>query len=205
MDKTSFTIKRLTELSEDEWCVALEKCRRLINYRVQGRTKFGCHTEQHLGMSPFDYYVKEAIDKLYSGTWEWKEQYSFSEQMGRIVGSLISENVRKYKKEQEKDSESVKTKIPFENVAYLLGIDFDEDAQTEEKEKKYEYQLNTIMQAIDGNNDMETLLLYIMDGKSNDEICSETGWERKKLYRVTDRMKTKVKDDIAKHSKEIAK
>lgn len=205
MDKTSLTIKRLTELSEDDWNVALEKCRRLINYRVKDRTKFGCHSEQHLCMSPFDYYVEEAIDKLYGGIWEWKEEYSFSEQMSRIVGSLISETVRKYKNEQEKKSESVKTKISFEDVVYLLGIDFDEDAQTEEKEKNYEHQLNTIMQAIDGNDDMETLLIHIMDGKSNDEICSETGWERKKLYRVTDRMKTKVKDYIAKHSKEIAK
>ncbi len=205
MDKTNLTEKRLIGLSENEWNVALEKCRRLINYRVQDRTKFGCHSEQHLGMMPFNYYVGEAIDKLYSGTWKWKEEYSFSEQMSRIIGSLISENVRKYKNEQEKNSESVKTKIPFENVAYLLGVDSHEEAQTEEREKVYENQLNIVIKAIDGNEDMEILLLYIMDGKSNDEICDETGWERRKLYKVADRMKTKVKDYLTKYSKEVAK
>lgn len=198
MDKTSLTIKRLTELSEDDWNVALEKCRQLIHYRVQGRTKFGCHSEQNLGMSPFDYYVKAAIDKLYSGIWTWKDGFSFSEQMCWMIGSIISENVRKYKKEQEKDSNSRESYISYDDIAYYFGVDFDEDALIEEQEKIYEHQLNTIMRAIDGNDDMETLLLYIMEKKSNDDICNETGWERKKLYKVTDRMKTKVKDYIAK-------
>jgi len=204
MDKTRPTLKRLTELSEDDWKVALEKCRRLIDHRTKGRTKFGCHSEQNLGMPPFDYYVYEAINKLYSGAWEWKEEYSFSEQFCRIVGSLISEKVRKYKLEQEKNSDSIKTHVPLEDIDFYIGIDIDEDVQLEEKEEFYELQVNTIIQAIDGNEDMETLFLYITDGKSRDEICSETGWERKKLYKVTERMKTRVKNYITEHSIEIA-
>ena len=52
---------------------------------------------------------------------------------------------------------------------------------------------------------MESLMISIMEGKTNDEICEENGWKRKKLYGVTDRMKAKVKTYIAKHSKEIMK
>ncbi len=202
MEKEKYTLKRLTELCEDEWIVAIEKCRRLIDLRVRGRTKFGCHSENYLGMSPFDYYIYEAINKLYSGAWEWKEEYSISEQMCRIVGSLISENVRKYRLEQEKNSSSIKTQIPIENIGFFNMVDFDEDTQSAEKEKFYEYQIDTIMEAIDGNEDMETLFLYITEGKSSDEICNETGWEKKKLYRVTDHLKSKVKNYIIKHSKE---
>lgn len=205
MDKARPTLKRLTQLGEDDWKVALEKCRRLINHRVQGRTKFGCHSEQHLGMSPFDYYVTEALDKLYSGTWEWKEKYSLSEQLCRIVGSLISENVRKYKLEQEKDPKTAKIQIPFDDIAYYFGVDFDECAESKEREEIHENQLTTIMEAVDGNDEMETLLSHIMDGKSNDDICNKTGWERRKLYKVADRMKTRVKDYVTTNSKKIIK
>lgn len=199
MDK-KIKIQKLTEVTEDEWRVALEKARRLINYRVRGRTKYGCHSEKELGVSPFDYYVNEAINKLYDWVWEWKEEYSFSEQFSRIIGSLISEKVRKYKKGTSDRDALTKSTTQFEDVAYLFDETFDEELETKEREKIYENQLNTIMQAIDGNVDMETLLLLIMDRKTNDEICAETGWERKKLYRVSDRMKNKVRDYVLEQS-----
>lgn len=205
MNKAQRTKEKLNQLSEDDWMVAMEKCKRLIDYRVKGRTKFGCHSKENLGESPFDYYFNKALDKLYEGEWEWKDQYSFSEQVCRIVGSIISENVRKYKKNNEKNFESIQKEISFEDIAYYFGVDFDEEIKVKEKEKIYEEQLNTIQEVIDGNNDMETLFLCVLDGKNKDEICSETGWERKKLYKITDQMKTKVKKYIAKQSKEIAK
>ncbi|NYJ28236.1 hypothetical protein [Allomuricauda sp. ARW1Y1] len=204
MNKKS-TKQRLTELNEEEWRIALEKARRLIDYRVKGKTKYGCHSQKELGVSPFDYYVKAAIDKLYDGIWEWKEEYSFSEQFSRIIGSLISEKVRKYMKGTSNNDAITKSTTQFEDVAYLFDEVFDEELEIKEREKFYEDQLNTVLQAIDGNPDMETLLLLIMDRKTNDEICAETGWERKKLYKVTDRMKNKVRDYVSTQSIKLTK
>lgn len=204
MNKKS-TIQKLTELTDEEWRIALEKARRLIAYRVKGRTKYGCHSEKELGVSPFDYYVKEAIDKLYDGIWEWKEEYSFPKQFSRIIGSLISEKVRKYQKGTSDDDALTKPTTNFEDVAFLFDEVFDEKLKIEEREKIYEDQLNTIIRAIDGNSDMETLLWSVLDGKLNDEICAETGWERKKLYRVTDRMKNKVRDYVSEQSIKLTK
>ena len=204
MNKKS-TKQRLTELTDEEWQVALEKARRLIDYRVKGRTKYGCHSQKELGVSPFDYYVKAAIDKLYDGIWEWKEEYSFPEQFSRIIGSLISEKVRKYNIGTSDNDAITKSTTQFEDVANLFDEVFDEELEIKEREKIYEDQLNSVLQAIDGNADMETLLLLIMDNKMNDEICAETGWKKKKLYRVTDRMKNKVRDYVSEQSIKLTK
>ncbi|WP_339706760.1 hypothetical protein [uncultured Kriegella sp.] len=204
MNKKS-TKQRLIELTDEEWRIALEKARRLISYRVKGRTKYGCHSQKELGVSPFDYYVKEAIDKLYDGIWEWKEEYSFPEQFSRIIGSLISEKVRKYQKGTSDDDALTKPTTKFEDVAFLFEEVFDEEVEINEREKIYENQLNVVLQAIDRNANMETLLLLIMDQKTNDEICAEAGWERKKLYRVTDRMKNRVRDYVSEQTIKMTK
>ena len=199
MNKGERTKKKLIKLKDDDWLIAMKKCDALIKHRVGRRTKTGCHSEEYLGEPAFDYYFNQAIDKLYSGTWEWKDEYSFSEQICRIVGSIISENVRKYKMKPEKKE------VLFNDIAYYFGVDFNEDAKVEEREEIYEIQLNTIAQAIDGNSDMETLLIHIMDKKTNDEICEVTNWKKEKLYKLTNKMKNKTKKYIAKQSKEIAK
>lgn len=200
MNIANSTITKLTMLTDNDWKIALEKCKRLIDHRTCGRTNFGCHSEQNLGESPFDYYVKEAIDKLYNGDWEWKDKHSFPEQMCRIVGSLMSEQVRKYKNEQKKNPNTTK-KIALEDIDFYFYIDSDEDIEILEREKKYEQKLDVIQKAIDGKDDMETLLCFIMDGKTNDEICTETGWNRKKLYKVTDQLKSQTREYIANNTK----
>lgn len=194
------TNQKLTELTDEEWRIALEKASRLITYRVKGRTNYGCHSLKELGVSPFDYYLKAAIDKLYDGIWEWKEEFSFPEQFSRVVGSLISEKVRKYQKGTSDNDALTKSTTCFQDVAYLFDEAFDEELETKKREELYEDLLNTIIRAIDGNSDMETLFWSILDRKSYDEICEETGWERKKLYRVADRMKNKVKDYVLEQS-----
>jgi len=196
-------IEKLTEVSEQEWIAAFEKCRKIIDKRTGGKTKYGCHSKSNLGTTPFDYYTQKAIDKLYEGKWTWQyEKYTFSEQLARMVDSIISAEVEKYRTAQKK--KEVHTQIPLEDAINILDIPLDDPKSIAEFEKIYEDQLNTIIEAIDGNSDMESLFELIIENKSNNEICEKLGWEKKKLYKVTEKMKLKVKT-YSKSTTEVAK
>ena len=89
--------RRLEEVQDAVWAAAIEKCRVHICMRIGGRTKTGAHTATRLGMDPVEYYLTYAYDALIFGTWEWKEDYSLSQQMIRIIESTISTEVEKVK------------------------------------------------------------------------------------------------------------
>lgn len=188
----SLQIERLTKVSEQEWIAAFEKCRKIINKRTGGKTRYGCHSETNLGTTPFDYYTQKAIDKLYEGKWTWQhEKYTFSEQLARMVDSIISAEVEKHKTAQKK--KEVYTQTPLEDAINILEIPFDAPKSIIELEKIYEDQLNTIIETIDGNSDMESLFELIIENKPSSEICEKLGWEKKKLYKVTEKMKLKAR------------
>src|SRR4051812_5729098 len=98
--KDSDIQKKLNEITRDAWTTALMKCHGHMNLRLQGKTASGAHCQQRLGMEAKDYYMGEAIKSIYEGTWDWKyDQYPIDEQLIRIIDSMISEQVRKYKVE----------------------------------------------------------------------------------------------------------
>lgn len=191
MNRIHMVIKKLTEVSEDEWKVAIARCKKLIDHRTKGKTIFGAHCESRLGMDPFDFYFQRALDSLYEGVWNWQfEKYTLSEQLTRIIGSMISEEVRKYKGKKEKeDSPSF---ISYEEYSYRVMVGSEEDIPSEEYEKKCDKQLKIIEQAITGDEDMENLFLLILDGKTNNDICENLGWDKRKLYKVSEKMKNRA-------------
>lgn len=197
MERKKLVLQKLTEINENEWITAMKKCKELIDLRVKGRTKYGCHSEERLGMIPFDYYFQIAIDKLYDGVWNWQfEKYSISEQLCRIIGSVISEEVRKYKVEENKNFKPLGSFHSFDELAFFIGVDIDEYIKGKTEKEIYEEQLNIIEQAIEGKDKMELLFLLILEGKSNEEICEELDWKKKALYKTAYQMKKRVKNYI---------
>jgi len=91
-------LEALTD-SERAWAAAIKKCQNHINIRLKKRMHFGAHAEARLGMEAIDYYVTYAIDAVLEGRWEWKEEFTLSEQLCRIVESVISKEVEKFKTE----------------------------------------------------------------------------------------------------------
>ncbi len=192
MTRKEKSLKKLTEVPDEEWQIAMLKCQKLINWRIKGRTRYGCHSEKRLGMPVFDYYFHGAIEKLYDGVWEWKDQYSLAKQLHRIIGSMISDEVRKYKVEQKKPEKNHQI-VPFDEQVHSIGEELDEFLTAEEKENISDRQLELIEKAIEGDPNMESVYLLKLEGKSSKEICEELGWERKKFYRVNAQMCEQVK------------
>ena len=93
---------RLMAIPPEELVAIESRVNKYVQYRIYGRTRYGAHTEKNLGLPPEMYYAREAINKLLFCEWEWKyDKYDLETQLKRIVGSLISEKVRKEKTKVE--------------------------------------------------------------------------------------------------------
>lgn len=194
MNRLEKVLQRLTQVSDDEWKVIVTKCTEHIRLRLIHRQKMGAHSSQNLGIPAVDYYFKNAVEKLYRGIWDWKfESYSLEEQLIRIIDSMISEEVRKYK---TRKSQAVRLSYSDDMNKYERYLDIFDPEETEDLEQQFQDFVSTIEQAIEGDEELEFLYILIQEGKSNDEICEELDWDKHKLYKAKDRLKTKTKSFI---------
>ena len=181
-------LEKLDELTDEDWLVCLEICRNHIKTKLYNRTTIGAHCTETLGMDAIDYYVGEAIEKIYTGVWEWKfEKFPITDQLIRVINSMISEQVRKYKQAIEKNQ----TKIVSKEPDFYL---FQEVVDIENTEEEiYENQVNLIFKAIDGDDFLESIFLAIHDGQDYSQIVEKLGITKTKLYRAIESIKTKTK------------
>ena len=104
--------QKLAALSPRDWKDAVNETVRCITKRLRasrvtldngtqelvgGLTDYGPHSEHHLGENALQYYVSNAIKKLYEGDWEWQERFSLGEQLSRVALRLIQNENEKYR------------------------------------------------------------------------------------------------------------
>jgi len=65
-------LKQLNAISDNEWLDVIDKLTTYVHFKLKGRTIFGAHSEQNLGINPVEYYVDDAIGKLFSLEWKWQ-------------------------------------------------------------------------------------------------------------------------------------
>jgi hypothetical protein len=189
MKRHQEVLEKLLSVVEKEWMIVLKKCKEHIKHRIQQKTKFGAHNEQNLGEDAYGYYLKTAIEKLYSGDWDWKfEEYTLLEQLIRIVDSLISETVRKFK---TKKAQSLQIEYK-EDLSYAEEVLVFTEEDAIQLEKKSNDRIKLIEVAINGDEDLEFLFLYILESKSYKEICIELDWPKSKLYKVVEKLRKKI-------------
>ena len=102
MEKDNEILERLHAIKDKEWLEISDKLTVFVHFKLKGwKILRGAHSEQNLGVEPVEYYVGEAIGKLFGLEWEWQfEKYSLIDQLKRIVGSMISTNVENYRKKR---------------------------------------------------------------------------------------------------------
>lgn len=185
--RKKLVLERLEKVDEEEWLVVLDKARKHVEIRVKGRTKYGAHSEENLGMPAVDYYVGETIKRLYEGKRDWKfEERILELEFIRIIDSMISEEVRKI---QDKPEDATKI-ISVEPDSYLID---DVEQSEDNAEELYSEQVSLIFEAISGEEDLEEIFLLIHDGKYYDEISSSLKIPKAKIYRAIEKIKRKVK------------
>ncbi|MBR6465420.1 MAG: hypothetical protein IKS82_03190 [Bacteroidales bacterium] len=93
--------ERLSRVKEKQWREALDELTAYITWRLHGRTEYGAHCAAVLGDNALAHYSHEAYTRLINGEWKWDENLSLAEQLKVIAGSLICNQVTKWKRNPE--------------------------------------------------------------------------------------------------------
>jgi hypothetical protein len=179
-------LTRLHNISEKEWEKIINELTIWVNSKIFYKTKYGAHSEETLGVEPVPYYVDTAVEKLYSCKWEWKEEkYSLFEQLKAIAGSLMSENVRK----ENDDLEEIDSKIRLIPTDTEELVDLSDRYAMENEENEYEKEQKELFEKAlvtcsDGDEDLSLYVTAFLICDTNDEMCNELKWDKKKLYNV---------------------
>ncbi len=160
---------RITQVTENEWKETLAKAKKHIKLRLKQKTLSGAHTSGNLGSEPVDYYSKVAIEKILSGDWEWKSQYSLIEQFIRIIDSYISKEVEKFEVKKNKGILIVYKDIN-ENLDKFEDSEMLESSY-EDEEEIFKNQIQIIEAAIRGDSQLEILWDCVKEEMKRSEIA----------------------------------
>jgi hypothetical protein len=183
MDNDKEILQHLNSITDSEWLDVVNKLTTYVHFKLKGRTLFGAHSEQNLGGNPVDYYVDEAIGKLFSLEWKWQfDKYSLIEQLQRVVGSMISSNVEKFKTKKENITLMEEDKlIPMEKSEIN---DYDVEY--------YEVFKKALEECSKDDEDLQLYVMALDECISFDEMVIATRFEKKKLYVLQKKMTRRV-------------
>lgn len=183
MEKDKEILEHLDAIPHSEWLDVVDKLTTYVHFKLKGRTLFGAHSEQILGSNPIDYYVDEAIGKLFSLEWKWQfNKYSLVEQLQRIVSSMISTNVEKFKVKKENI-----TLMEEDKLISLVKSDINE-----EENDYYEVFKLALEECSKDDDDLQLYVMALDECVSFDEIVEATGFEKKRLYVLQKKMTRRV-------------
>lgn len=177
--------KKIAKLNDNDWRVALKKCKEHIRYRFFQKTLYGAHTPTNLGKDPFQYYLDIACDKILFGDWEWQDKFDLTEQLIRIINSYISKEVDKYTINKEG---SIKY-ADIEDEFYQTPYEESDDTQ----ENEYSSRLDIIDKAVKGDIELEILWEAIKEGKKRVEIAELLEADSRRVDKLREKLAFKVK------------
>jgi len=183
MNRDKEILEHLKAISDTEWLDVIDKLTTYVHFKLKGRILFGAHSEQNLGVNPVEYYVDGAICKLFSLEWKWQfEKYSLLEQLKRIVGSMMSTNVEKFKAKKENI-----TLMDEGKLALLDKSDIYDD-----EDEHYEVFKQALEECSKDDDELQLYVMALDQCASFDEMVIATGYEKKKLYALQKKMTRRV-------------
>lgn len=178
--------KRIVSINETDWKVALIKCKDHIKWKLRQKTLSGAHSSSRLGVDPVNHYLGISYEKILSGDWEWKEEYSLSEQMIRIADSYISTEVEKEKSKKGKSFQLMYRDIDKE------FYDLVDPPTSSEEEVLHISRLQQVEHAIQGDYQLELFMEAVKEGMKRSEIAVLLDISPRQLDKVRERLLRKV-------------
>lgn len=183
--------KKLSSVTDEQWACVLAKCKRHIKLRIKQKMLFGAHTEKNLGEDPIHYYTAYAYEAIISGEWEWQDRFKLAEQMIRIINSRITTEVEKTK--TTKASEFSITYKDIESELYHVGEAMNN--LSIEELKKFASQVETVENAIKGDENLEFFWEGVKEGKKRSEIADLMDLKPKQLDKLKERFIRTVRNN----------
>lgn len=179
--------RRLIGLTDADWRVALSKCKEHIKWRIKQKTLSGAHSASNLGAEAVDHYLGIAYEKILSGEWEWKEEFSLGQQMIRVAGSYISKEV-----EKAISAKGDSFKIVYKDVEeefYDQTILPTDDTEEQEVDSR----LKAIETAAAGDEELEFMIEGLKEGKKRADIAELLGIGVRQVDKLREKLMRKIK------------
>lgn len=178
---------RISSVSEADWKVALKKCKDHVKWKLKQKTLSGAHSASRLGTDPVDHYLGIAYEKILTGEWDWKIEYSLTEQMIRIIDSYINTEVEKKKTQKEKSFKTIykDTEVEF--------YDLTDPPDSTDEEAIFTERLKQIEVAICGDLQLELFMEAVKEGMKRSDVAAMLDLHPRQLDKVKERLMRKVR------------
>lgn len=179
---------RIARLSEADWKVALKKCKDHIRWKLKQKTLYGAHSASRLGSDSVDHYLGVSYEKILLGEWEWKEEFTLTEQMIRIADSYISTEVEKQRSKKEKS-----LKINYQDIKeefYDLSVPPDISSE----EDIFAERLQQIEDAVRGDSQLELFMDAVKEGMTRSEVAAILDLQPRQLDKVREKLMRRVRN-----------
>ena len=193
--------ERLSTVSDQDWCEALDELTTYLKWRLKGRTKWGAHSEKVLETPALDFYTEEAAAKILEGCWKWQDRYTLAQQLIEIASNLITKQAEKYAREHPAASQSEELIVKSEEFfgrrkaefielrdPEMLPDTMDDDGQ-EELDETYEM----VMRLVSDDKELTVYVEAIRACGHFDEIPAYMGVSVKRVYRLQEKLMRRVR------------
>ena len=172
-------LERLLEIDDGKWKTIMDTLYGFVRYKVCN-WESGAFSVKNLPEPAEKYFVHEAIKKLWECVREWREDLTIEEQLRQIIGSMMSEEVRKFRQRGGVD-----------NVTLNENIKVEATKKRVEQSDFYEW----LELEADGDDELERYVRAFKVCWTSQEIAIEMGIDVSKVYNITKRLKRKLEND----------
>lgn len=137
-------------------------------------------------------FVQEAIFRVYDGrrTWDPEDNPDLKRYLAGVISSLVSNMATAAEHDRAVDMEDLQTEegefLGFGAVDALISENVEAD---ELKERCFE--------AVEGEEELETLLLGLIEGYDYDDFEEATGHSKQKLYQLRRKLKRRIRSALS--------
>ena len=200
--------KRLSTVSDQDWCEALDELTTYLKWSLKGRTKWGAHSEKVLETPALDYYQEEAAAKILEGHWKWQDRFTLAQQLIEIASNLITKQAEKYAREhpwvKDNDGHTDSTDSTDHSIGgyrktnifvHLDDLDIEDYPEVidvdEEEEKDETYEM--VMRLVSDDKELTVYVKAIRECGHFDEIPEYMGVSVKRVYRLQEKLMRRVR------------
>lgn len=180
--------RKIEQLGQDDWKVALVKCKEHIKWRLRQRTLSGAHSASNLGADPVDHYLGIAYEKILNGEWDWKDEHTLAQQMIRIADSYISKEVEKAMSVKGSALHIVYKDV--EEEFYDLPSPPADDSEQQEMDQR----LKAIEMAVTGEEDLEFMIEGLKEGKKRADIADLLGIGVRQVDKMREKLMRRIQN-----------
>ena len=217
-------LERLTKVKWQQWEKAFEdllpEISRLLHgilvtgddgrkYMIGGYVVFGAHSGHTLGGDALYHYQSLIAEKLYDGTYEWKEDLSLSEQLKEIAKPVIDEETDKYRARIREEKKHGYNSTPVSLNVEWVGKEDDYTGEVTQVLAGADSELimslthgsgadknhlmwETICEAADGDKDLEEFVQVTGECRSLQEVRTRLGLKDGDRDKLIKRLRRKV-------------